>query len=114
MTSALGRVMNFALNIRPAHRRAILIVVGLVGLSRVGMSFAMDALNIYLKKGAPCQSDVLWQDVPRVLGQWEAVGDDQRLSEEFIEELGTDPVLLDPTKTQVADSSSSTWRITPE
>ena len=105
--------MNFALNIRPAHRRAILIVVGLVGLSRVGMSFAMDALNIYLKK-EPVPIRRALADVPRVLGQWEAVGDDQRLSEEFMKSLALTSSLLDPTKTQAADSSSSTWRITPE
>ena len=59
-----GRIMNFALTLHASQRRAILIVVGLVGLSRVGMSFAMDALNIYLKR-SPYQSDVLWQTFRR-------------------------------------------------
>ena len=70
----------------------MLVVVGLIVFSRIGMSFAMDALNIHLKKEAvPIRRGLA--DVPRVLGEWEAVGDDQRLSEEFIEELGTDQFL---------------------
>ncbi|HCD30470.1 MAG TPA: hypothetical protein DEQ73_07705, partial [Phycisphaerales bacterium] len=84
--------MNLGFKLRPAHRHAMLIVVGLVGLSRIGMSFAMDSLNIYLKK-EPVPIRRALADVPRILGQWEAVGDDQRLSEEFIEELGTDQFL---------------------
>ena len=84
--------MNLGLTLHSSQRRAMLVVVGLVVLSRVGMSFAMDALNIHLKKeSVPIRRALA--DVPRILGQWEAVGDDQRLSEEFIEELGTDQFL---------------------
>lgn len=84
--------MILSVKLRPAQRRAMLIVVGLVGFSRLGMSVAMDALNIYMKK-EPVPVRRALADVPRVLGQWEAIGDDQRLSEEFIEELGTDQFL---------------------
>ena len=84
--------MNLGFTLNTSQRRAMLVVVGLVVLSRVGMSFAMDALNIHLKKeSVPIRRALA--DVPRILGQWEAVGDDQRLSEEFIEELGTDQFL---------------------
>ena len=49
-------------------------------------------MNIHLKK-EPVAIRRGLADVPRILGQWEAVGDDQRLSKEFIEELGTDQFL---------------------
>ena len=42
--------MNLGFTLNTSQRRAMLVVVGLVVLSRVGMSFAMDALNIHLKK----------------------------------------------------------------
>ena len=84
--------MSLGIRLHQSQRRAMLVVVGLVVVSRVGMSFAMDALNIHLKK-EPVAIRRGLADVPRILGQWEAVGDDQRLSEEFIEELGTDQFL---------------------
>ena len=84
--------MNLRFTLHPSQRRAMLVVVVLIGLSRVGMGFAMDALNIHLKKEpVPLRRGLA--DVPRSLGSWEAVGDDQRLSAEFIEELGTDQFL---------------------
>jgi len=84
--------MTIRFMLHRSQRRAILVALGIVIFSRVGMSFAMDALNIHLKK-EPVPIRRALADVPRILGQWEAVGDDQRLSKEFIEELGTDQFL---------------------
>ena len=54
------------------------------GLFTSGYELRHGSANIHLKK-EPYRFVGL-SDVPRILGQWEAVGDDQRLSE-FIEEL---------------------------
>ena len=78
--------MISSITMTSTQRRAMLVVVGLIVFSRIGMSFAMDALNIHLKKEAvPIRRGLA--DVPRVLGEWEAVGDDQTV--ELPEPLST-------------------------
>ena len=42
--------MTIRFMLHRSQRRAILVALGIVIFSRVGMSFAMDALNIHLKK----------------------------------------------------------------
>ena len=51
-------------------------------------------------------------DVPRILGQWEAIGDDQRLWKNSSKSLALISFLLDPMSTPMVDSSSFIWRIT--
>jgi hypothetical protein len=73
---------------RSAFFVACIVLLG----SSVGFNWAVHALNVYLRK-LPVAMRGTFDTIPRVMGRWEAVGDDRIFDEAMIEELGTNKYL---------------------
>jgi len=76
---------------RSARLAFILVCLVLVA-SGVGFTFAVQSLNVYLKK-KPVPMRQHFDNISLTLGNWEAIAEGDKLSEEMVEELGTDKYL---------------------
>ena len=67
---------------------ALIILCVLLVAARVGLSFAVDALNVYFQK-QPVETRDAFQTIPDKIGDWTSTGD-EILTAEMTEELGTE------------------------
>ena len=96
--------MRFARSIVPAYV-ALLCTLALGGL---GLRAAMRSLDVYLRKEpVPLRADL--GSIPRTLGRWQKVGEDQVMDGAMVESLGTDKYL---TRTYALDGDPSAGSIT--
>src|SRR5688500_8677595 len=74
---------------KPAFVIACLVLLG----SGLGFNLAVKALNVYLRKER-VEMRGSFDTLPRVVGRWQAVGQDRVLDEATIEALGTNRYLV--------------------
>jgi len=70
-------------------RVALILVCLTLVLGGVGLALAVQSLNVYLKK-KPVDLRDHFDNIALTLGRWETVAEGAKLSEEMVEELGTD------------------------